>query len=1060
MKRLLLFSAMLLLIHIPALLGQQVTVIRGEIRSASDKLPLAGANILIQGTSRGTISDLDGKFILSIDSGQNSIVISYLGFHKVEKNIRETGKSDLVIYLDPDDRILSTVEVVSTGYEELPRERATGSFAQIGKELLERKVSTNIMDRLKDITPGLIFNRAAAVNDPISIRGRNTIFANTMPLIIVDNFPYDGPLENINPNDVESMTVLRDASAASIWGARAGNGVIVITTKKGIKSQVPRITLNTNLTATESPDLFYAPRMNNSEFIEIERMLFEKGFYSNSENSNNKNPLSPVVETLIAQRDGLLSDSDTENIIGAYSAHDVRNDLERHYYRPSLSQQYALNISGGADQSRYLFSVGYDRTHENIIGNSNSRLTLNAKNSWDLIKNKLEVSTGLYYADARTVTGTELPFTYTYDFLEDANLSPLPVTKNYSRRYVEGELVDGLLDWNYYPLQEIGMMDNTSRSGDLRVVADISYRFLPSLKASVSHQFWKNNIANRDLKPSGSFFARDLVNQYSQREADGSIKRNIPEGAVLDLNNGYSHSHNFRAQLTYEKKLSESGQLNMLGGYEVKSLLGQSDRTRYYGYDDEIGISRQVDYLTLFRRFQNSSLGSIPGNHGHTGVADRFMSTFLNGSYVWEGKYIINASARRDASNLFGVKTNQRAVPLWSAGASWVISEERFIQADRFPFLRLRATYGYNGNVDRSISAFTTAQYLVASPFSPIPNIPYALIKNPPNPDLRWEKVGVFNIGLDLETNDGRIRSNLEYYIKNGSDLIGDFPVASSTGVTQFRGNFANTQSKGIDLEINTINTQGSVKWRSRLLFSHINEKVTNYQREFGITTYLQGTAGAVPMEGKPLFQVLSIPFAGLNPDNGNPRSYLNGEPSEDYREIMSSLTVDDLIYHGPSRPTTFGSVMNTIGWNNLSFSMNISYRLGYFYRRQTVSYRDLLAGRISHADYESRWKRPGDELITDVPSMPESNNNNRNTITAYGSNLVERGDHFRLQDIRISYSFDRVLFQKLPFQRIEAYTFMDNLLVLWKASNDTLDPDFRTTRPLRSIAFGVRVDF
>ncbi|MEB2778757.1 TonB-dependent receptor plug domain-containing protein, partial [Algoriphagus sp. D3-2-R+10] len=171
-----------------------------------------------------------------------------------------------------DQLILGEVEVVSTGYQEIPRERASGSFVQLGQEMVNRRVSTNILDRLQDITPGLIFNRFNESQDPISIRGRSTIFANTTPLVVVDNFPYDGPLENINPNDVESFTILRDAAAASIWGARAGNGVIVITTKKGKSGSAPKVSLNTNLIFTEKPDLFYSPRMDNSDFVEVERM--------------------------------------------------------------------------------------------------------------------------------------------------------------------------------------------------------------------------------------------------------------------------------------------------------------------------------------------------------------------------------------------------------------------------------------------------------------------------------------------------------------------------------------------------------------------------------------------------------------------------------------------------------------------------------------------------------------------------------------------------------------------------------------------------------------------
>lgn len=1060
MKNKLAYMVLFILLQGTVVFAQDAAILSGVVLSATDRQPLPGANILLKGTTKGTVTDQEGRFSLPVRPGDETIEVSYLGFNKAEINLKFPPGEGILVLLQPDQVTLSAVEVVSTGYQELPRERASGSFVQIGQELVDRRISTNLLDRLKDITPGLVFNRSNAGNDPISIRGRNTIFANTMPLVIIDNFPYDGPLENINPNDVESMTILRDAAAASIWGARAGNGVIVITTKKGSRAQAPKVSLNANVIGTESPDLFYVPQMASADFIGVERMLFGRGFYNSSETSVNRTPLSPVVETLIAQRNGQITAAEAEARIAAYGEQDLRSDLMRYYYRPSVSQQYALNISGGGQRNRYVFSAGYDNSRENIVGNSRSRLTLNAQNTWDLIGDRLELNAGLYYAGSGSLTATELPTGYIYDFLADADGNPLPLTRGYSRRFVEGPLLDGLLDWNYVPLDEIGTLDNTLRQADLRVTAGLSYKILPSLKAGISHQYWQNNTTGRNLRPADSFFARDLVNQFSQREDNGRITRNIPEGGIFDLSGANAHSHNFRAQINYEKSFSEAGQLNLLAGYEIKSLESESNRTRYYGYDDAIGVSRVVNYTTQFRRFHNGSLTSIPQNDGHTGTADRFLSWFANGSYVWKHKYVLNASIRRDASNLFGVRTNQRAVPLWSVGASWVISGEGFAAATGMPFLRLRGSYGYSGNVDRSVSAFTTAQYLLTSTIAAVPNLPYANLRNPPNPDLRWERIGILNFGLDLETKDGRIRTNLEYYIKNGTDLIGDFPVASSNGLTQFRGNFADSRTEGIDLEISSTNTKGRIIWGTRLIFSTVNERITNYKRVFPVNNYLQSGLGAIPVEGKPLYQLYSIPFAGLHPANGNPQSYLNGEPSDNFAGIMSALTVDGLLYHGPSRPRVFGGIMNNLAWKNLSLSLNITYRMGYYFRRQTVNYGELLAGRVSHPDYADRWQQPGDELTTNVPSMPATNNNNRNTITAFGSNLVEKGDHIRLQDIRVSYLFSRSDIPKLPFHRAELYSFVDNIGILWKATKDRLDPDFQAMRPPLGIALGLRVDF
>lgn len=1051
--------SVLIQLFIGGLYAQEGKLLSGKVRSATDRQVLPGANVLIKGTLEGTVTDTEGIFSLSVASDSMTLMVSYLGFISQEKLVIPGSGNPLVFYLEPDQVILAEVEVLSTGYQEMPRERASGSFVQLGQEMVDRRVSTNILDRLQDITPGLIFNRSNESQDPISIRGRSSIFANTMPLVIVDNFPYDGPLENINPNDVASFTILRDAAAASIWGARAGNGVIVITTKNGTAGQAPRVSFNSNVILSEKPDLFYAPIMENEDFVEVERMLFDRGYYKNSENSSSKTPLSPLVETLIAQRDGVISSDEAEKRVAGYKTHDVRSELQNIYYRPRLSQQYSLGIAGGGTQNNYAVSAGYDRTDENVVGNSRERITLNAKNFWLFLKDKLDANLGLYFTGSGVSTATELPSPYSYDYLLDANGNPLPITRGYSRRYIEGDLPAGLLDWNYVPLDELGTMENTSRSSDLRVNVGLGYKIFPGLRASISHQYWQNTSSQRNYQLVSSYFVRDLINQFSQLNPDGSITKPIPEGGIEDIGSNVGLSHNFRAQLNYDKVFGKN-QLTVLSGYEAKSLRSEGSSTRFYGYEEELGVSRQVDYITRFRRFHNNSLASIPSVDAHSGTVDNFISGYFNSSFTFDKKLVFNASMRRDASNLFGVRTNQKAIPLWSAGASWVLSEESFLAGWNLPFIRLRTTYGYNGNVDRSVSAFTTAQYVSGGPFSLIPSLPYAVVSSPANPDLRWERIGILNFGVDVETTDGRLRTSLEYYVKRGTDLLGDFPVAPSTGLRQFRGNFANTLTKGFDFEISTLNTQGQIKWDTRLFVSYVNEKVTDYEREFSATSALLGTSGAVPLPGKPLFSILSIPFAGLDPANGNPLGYLDGEASDDYSAIISSLTVGDLQYHGPSRPKVFGAVTNNLSWKNLSLSFNITYRMGYYYRRQTVNYGDLLAGRISHSDYALRWVKPGDEAVTDVPSMPEANNNNRNTLTLYGSNLVEKGDHIRLQDIRLSYQLNQSEVTWWPFQQTEFYSYADNLGIIWKASDDRLDPDFRTARPARSISFGMRIGF
>ena len=212
-------------------------------------------------------------------------------------------------------------------------------------------------------------------------------------------------------------------------------------------------------------------------------------------------------------------------------------------------------------------------------------------------------------------------------------------------------------------------------------------------------------------------------------------------------------------------------------------------------------------------------------------------------------------------------------------------------------------------------------------------------------------------------------------------------------------------------------------------------------------------------MEGKPLYAIFSYPWAGLNGDNGLPMGYLNEEPSTEYSQILAATTPEDLVFHGSGRPQVFGGIRNTVAWKGFSLSMNVTFRMDYYFRRASVNYYDLLSGKITHSDYAMRWQEPGDEAKTQIPAMPQSADFSMEDFYSNSSILVERGDHVRLQDIRFGYLTDRSKLSWLPFQKTELYIYVNNIGILWKASDYQLDPDFPSMRPLRSIALGVRLD-
>lgn len=1033
--------------------------ISGTVLEKETGMPVPGALVLVSDPNISAVTDKEGKFSLSLKPGAYELRISFIGFRTIQQTVEVlSGMLPLTVALETEEIGLDQVEVLSTGYQQIPKERATGSFAFLDQELVDRRVSTSVLDRLEDVTPGLIFNRAGAINDPISIRGRSTLFGNTLPLIVIDNLPYEGPIENINPNDVASITVLKDAAAASIWGAQAGNGVIVITTKSGKFNQPIQVSLQSNLTRVEQQDLFYQPLMGMGDFIEQERNLFNTGFYNARITNAARLPVSPVVETLLAARSGLISGQEATARLSQFAMQDSREELSKYYYRPAVRQQHAVQVSGGGDKYRFNYSAGLDSNLEDIRGNGNRRITLNARQDWRLLNGKLDIATGIALVRSDRRVSTALPNLYPYEKLTDGEGNPVPVVGLLNSRFVESTVGSELLDWRFIPLEEINRRNENSTAMDWRANLGLSYKLRDGLTAQVQYQFWNNQNTFRNLESLDLYAVRHQINSFTQLGTQGNLSFPIPRGGRLNQQLSNSLSHNLRASLAY-RLAKENHELNALGGWELRDLQTLSDQALYYGYDDARGLSTPVDYITQFRLYQNQgNLQTIPYQGNHSGLVDRYVSYFANAAYTYRNKYTFSASGRRDMSNLFGVETNQRGVPLWSAGLGWTISEEEFYQGKSLPYLKLRASYGYNGNIDKSTTAFTTLLYQNVHPY--ITGLRNAFITNPPNPNLRWEKIRIFNLGLDFESRNGRLGGSLEFYSKRGQDLIGETEVPDSNGIYVVRGNFSETLTNGFDLVLNTVNVVKPIRWSTQFLLSGVRDEVLSFQGTRTVSQYLGGASNVVPQEGRPLFAVYSYPWGGLAPDTGNPRGFLNGELSENYSQIIGTQTPETLRFHGSARPTVFGSIRNDFQWKGWSLSVNTSFRLGYYYRRRSVDYAALSRGEITHADYSNRWREPGDELITQIPSQPTTLNTLRQSFYQSSSVLVERGDHLRLQDIRLGYTWDKLNSPGLPFQRLEVFTYLNNVGILWKATEDPLDPDFPMMRPLRSAAFGLRMNF
>jgi len=1055
----------------------QVTqhVCKGII-SAMDGTPLEGATISLSGARQLSTRTNEKGYFFFADAGNDSIMrISYTGFKT--RDIRIGSSRVFNIVLEPLITDLAVVAVKSNGYQRIPPERANGSYVQINNQLLNRRVGPTLIDRLEGIASGVLFpNKNIPPNSNesyITIRGRSTILANAKPLIVVDNFPYNGDINLLNPNDVESITILKDASAASIWGAFSGNGVIVITTKKGKLNQPLKLEFNSNVTISSKPDLYYNPNfLGASEFIDVEKYLFDQGFYDADLTNDYSYPLiSPVVELLNKKRNGEISAAEADAQINQYRTYDIRKDYEKYFYRNAVNQQYALNLSSGGERGSYLMSVGYDKQLNSVRENSRERFTIDNYGMFNLA-DRVEFTAGVSFVsdvmdgNKEIVNlnpgGIKMNY-YPYAQLADANGNALALPKDYRYSFISQLHQDGLLDWTYRPLDELKEMDNVTRSYHLRFNPAIKLNIVNGLNVEIRYQFEKQLSKRNDYQSLKRYDTRNRINLFTQVR-DGVVSNPIPLGGIMNAFESDLTVNNYRAQLNFNRTFGKRHNIAALAGTEQRLTVTEENINTYYGYNKEyLTYNNDLDYTTYFDAYMYlAEAGYIGTGSAVNKYNNAFISYYGNVAYTLDRKYCVTASARLDQSNLWGIETNQKGVPLWSTGLGWNLSEEAFYKWRALPYLKVRATYGYSGNLDPNLSGVLVIAYL---PSPSIWRLQSARIARFPDPHLRWERTGILNTGVDFETRNKIMNGSIEYYYRKGKDLIGDQYFPMQVGPTLVRTNSANMKGGGLDLKLTSYNISQQFSWTTDFLFSYNWDKVTGYKSEStmkGLVLSGDGSTSVVSnVVGRPVYSVFGYKWAGLDPQTGDPVGYLNGKPSKEYDEILNNSYPSDIRYIGPARPAYFGALRNTFDFKNISLSVNLTYKMGYYFRRSSIAYNALFNGWIGHRDYSNRWQHPGDETLTNVPSMTYPQSDYRDGFYQSSEILVEKGDHIRLQDIKLSYTLGQGLRKSSILSDVQFYLYANNLGLVWKANKYGLDPDYSTGYPTpRSFSIGFKTDF
>lgn len=1019
---------------------------------------IVGVLITIKGTVLHTITDANGEFHFSRTPDSGTIVTNYLGY--VEEEIAFTEKSNaLTIKLTPSQTELEEVNVVvSTGYQTLPKERATGSFSFVDEKKLNitNLGATDFAKGLEGLVPGLLVGQ----NGSLEIRGASSMRAATRDvLIVVDGFPVESGNFTINPNDIENISVLKDAAAASIWGVRASNGVIVITTKSGSNTDGKAIfDITSNLTIDEAPDFSFQRPASTADYIDFEVETIKKGWV-NFDNMGNAS-YSKVAELLYNQHLGNLTEQEVEDGINKLKSYN-NLDQQDQFYRKAVQKQINLSVRGGTKAYNYYLSSFYTNQQTSLVGNKTDNFNVNFKNDLQLMP-KLNVSLGVnstYQNIKNPNEGFSFIDNRPYLMLLDENGGYVSHGGRIGNHVLQDYYDNGYLNWEYNPLQNMRNTTQESKVFASRINVGADYTITEGIRFSSQYQTELRYINGDKLQNLETYYVRDLANLWRVFDAtNNTYEQKFPIGPILDKDKSRQNSWTFRNALSIDRQFGQDHMVSAIAGVELRSIFLTSNNERYYNYNSQALTTDHYDALAL----STSTLDALGGYSSYTWdpnfieQKNRFFSAFGNAAYTYKGKYTLSGSIRTDQSNLFGTDPRYRYRPLWSSGLSWNISKEDFFQSANFVNqLIVRATYGINGNIGNS------SPYPIASTGKSFQTQENMLtFTNPENQFLRPEKTATTNFGLDYRLFGNRLSGSLDYYNRKSYDLLGRKLLDATTGFLSADVNTAKMTNHGIELNVNANILSGPVGLDIDLNLGYNKNKVTEVIAPNSTATIY--VAGNEPIEGLPLSYLYSYKWAGLS-DKGEPQIY--DAEGEIHSWSAPRLTdVDALAYAGTMVPPYHGGLMFHVHYKGFTLTPQFTFKAGHKMRLST-SRMDMYP-RIT-SDIANRWQQPGDEAVTNVPRTYDSAN-----VSAIWTDYYQKSDiwtddasFLRLRSVTLNYRLPNNFINKV-FSDANL-TFQANNFLLWSANQQGLDPDYVTLStgaigfpPLKNYVFSLNLKF
>ena len=1066
------------------------TPIRGRVTDASGQ-PLSGATITVKNGGKTVATDANGNFSIDAEVGQ-TLVISFVGYTATEIVVRQ-GMPALRISLSATVSELNAVALVSTGYQQLPRERSAGSFATVANEAFRSKsISMNLIDRLEGLVPGLAVGYGRN-SDKFLLRGLTSVNADRSPLFVVDGVPiYDlNTLTSlVNPEDVENVNVLRDATAASIWGAAAANGVVVITTKKGRMSTSPRkVQVNYNGFASfrGRPDMDYFNLMSSGQLVAAGRQIFDPVAYpwatvTTASSANNLPVVTPHEQILYDLSRNQIGSALADQRLDSLSRLSNGSQVNDFLYQNSMLTNHSLNFNGGSDFHSYYGSVAYTKD-QGFNRNNLDRYQVNLRQDFTLSKSvRFDLTANMAYENSQKFLLTDFPGTAStvlpYAMLADGAGNPMSMS--YLLRHDPFRAISetqSRIGLDYKPLLEPGYTKNNTTNISARLNAGLSVKLWKGLSYEGRAQYQRGALESYEYYDQNSYRVRNERVFFTQAPATAGANPTyfLPTtGGHYQTNNVTQQAWTIRNQLAYDNTFGKKHQLTALAGTETRmnfaKTLGTFKRgydfqTQSFGYVDELmlgstGVANPVNFLP------SRTINVLTVNQHNYGEIDRrFFSLYGNAAYTFDRRYTLNASVRMDQSNLFGSDPSIQYKPIWSIGGAWNIAREEFFKSDVVNNLKLRLTYGLAGNapIPGQGGPYDIVGARNNAIFAGL-GTGYVLF-TPRNDLLTWERTATTNIGVDFGLFDNRLSGSIDAYDKQTSNLLGFVPIDPTTGFSYAYDNLGGLSNNGVEIQLNSINLKSNnFQWRTTLTVSYNRNKITELKRNIVLTQ--SNKISGTQMEGYSAYPIFGYNYIGLDA-SGNPLA-LNA--TKDTVRLASQLKVDDPMYAGTTQPLWYGGLTNQVSYKNFSLSFLLIYNIGHQMRRDVNRF---YTGRMLNnmpAYFNDRWKVAGDETKTDVPKYianTATNTSTRNTgfyTNAY-QNIVS-ASYIRLRDLTLNYNLPADLVKKWSMSELSVYGQVNNVL-LWTKNKYDIDPEYfdvqagvRTDRMPAFYTFGIRASF